>query len=92
MKGGERIMSSIENKVNKRKSIYDILARVINKCRTGAKQTHIIYDLNTCWVHGTKIIRLCMEKELIDKTGDFYLPTEKGLEYEKRYGHLVMLL
>jgi len=55
--------------------------RVLEYCRSPRRLTHIIQSCNLNTTNAQTYLQLLVDKGMLEKTGDFYVTTSKGMRY-----------
>ena len=70
---------------------YDIAAEMLFLAFSGVKKTNFIYSCNLSFKIRDKYLRLLLENGLIEKKGDCFHSTQKGIRFLETYQKLECL-
>ena len=64
-----------------RRTPYEMVWQILDYCRNPRRLTHIIQSCNLNTINAQKYLELLIRKEVLEKTGEVYATTSKGLKY-----------
>jgi len=73
------------------RSLFEIIAEILETAKDGAKKTRIMYRCNLSYRQTKKLVAHLLETGLL-REGNSYHTTEKGLQFLKPYHTLELLL
>lgn len=71
-----------------RRSLYEILWEILVYCREPRRLTHIMLHCNLDTRGARRYLELLARRGLIERRGERYVTTDKGLEYIELFNEL----
>jgi len=76
----------------KKNSRYVMLGVLIKSCIKPSRKTNMFYSSKTSYVQFQELLRMAIDKGLIEKKGVEYVATPKGKKYIKKLNELLSFL